>query len=85
MPNDFDRFAPEQIAVIPDGYTAPLDMRPARHIEAERVVKVNVQKIGMMELHEIEAELREQAQGEQDGYLLSIADRMREALGKVSN
>lgn len=34
----------------------------------------------LSELREIEADIREQASGSQDGYLLSVADRMRDAL-----
>ncbi len=38
----------------------------------------------LSELRDIEAELREQASGEQDGYLLDVANRMRGALAKFS-
>lgn len=34
----------------------------------------------LQKLREIEDELREQASGSQDGYLLDVANRMREAL-----
>lgn len=38
------------------------------------------QSAAMQCLRDIEDELREQASGSQDGYLLDIANRMREAL-----
>ncbi len=34
----------------------------------------------LQKLRDIEAELREQASGSQDGYLLDVANRMRDAL-----
>lgn len=34
----------------------------------------------LQKLRDIESELREQASGSQDGYLLDVANRMREAL-----
>lgn len=34
----------------------------------------------MQKLRRIEEELREQANGSQDGYLLAVADRMNDAL-----
>jgi hypothetical protein len=37
-------------------------------------------RLALQKLREIEADVREQAIGEQDGYLLSVADRMREAM-----
>ena len=33
-----------------------------------------------LSLRELESELREQASGSQDGYLLAVADRIRDAL-----
>lgn len=39
----------------------------------------------LSDLRQIEADAREQAIGEQDGYLLNLANRMRAALDKFSN
>lgn len=36
-------------------------------------------------LRDIESELREQASGEQDGYLLDVANRMKNALKQFTN
>ena len=38
----------------------------------------------LQELRDIEAELREQASGSQDGYLLDVANRMRDARKKFA-
>lgn len=37
-------------------------------------------RVALQKLRDIEDELREQASGSQDGYLLDVANRMREAL-----
>ena len=48
-----------------------------RRIAYRRVIR----SIGALaKLREIEAELREQASGSQDSYLLDVANRMRDAL-----
>ena len=49
----------------------------ARNPSYRRVIRT----LGALQkLREIEAELREQASGSQDGYLLDVANRMRESL-----
>lgn len=48
-----------------------------RRIGYRRVVR---SLVAISKLREIEVELREQASGSQDGYLLDVANRMREAL-----
>lgn len=37
-------------------------------------------RVALQKLRDIESELREQACGSQDGYLLDVANRIREAL-----
>jgi CHASE3 domain sensor protein len=49
----------------------------ARSIGLRRVLR---SRAALAKLREIESELREQASGSQDGYLLDVANRMREAL-----
>lgn len=39
----------------------------------------------LQQLRDLEAELREQASGSQDGYLLDLANRMRDALMKFQS
>jgi hypothetical protein len=56
------------------------DMRLSRtEREADRAAML-AERAAVESLHEIEAELREQASGSQDGYLLDVADRIRDAL-----
>lgn len=45
-----------------------------------RLRRVLRARVALAKLDEIESELREQASGSQDGYLLDVANRMREAL-----
>lgn len=53
----------------------------ARNPAYRRVIK----SLGALSaLRDIEAELREQANGSQDGYLLDVANRMRAALSKFA-
>lgn len=49
----------------------------ARNPAYRRVIR---SMTALSKLRDIEAELREQASGSQDGYLLDVANRMREAL-----
>jgi len=50
-------------------------------LSASKPVNLTRRKfVAISKLREIEAELREQASGSQDGYLLDVANRMREAL-----
>lgn len=49
----------------------------ARSFGLRRVLRA---RVAMAKLSEIEEELREQASGSQDGYLLDVANRIREAL-----
>ena len=50
---------------------------------AREVQKLRDAVDGFARLKAIEAELREQASGSQDGYLLDVANRMREALASL--
>lgn len=52
-------------------------MSRAQHLGYRRVLRT-LSALG--KLRAIEEELREQASGSQDGYLLDVANRMREAL-----
>lgn len=61
----------------PPSWGAPPPEKNARNPAYRRVMR---SLSSLQKLRDIEAELREQASGSQDGYLLDVANRMREAL-----
>lgn len=60
-----------------DNRDDPVTLATGRSVPLRRVMR---SLRALSQLREIEAELREQASGSQDGYLLDVANRMRDAL-----
>ena len=61
------------------GHLEP-DMTLTRAELAAELEHAKNERAAVVALHDLEIELREQAQGSQDGWLLDIANRMKSAL-----
>lgn len=61
----------------------PPDMNlTSRELAADREQR-QAERAAVKSLRDLEEELREQASGSQDGYLLDVANRMRDALRQL--
>lgn len=59
MKNQFDRLSHEEPALIPAGYSAPLDMRPARQIESDRKASAVAHDLHAAFAKDIEGKMRD--------------------------
>ena len=64
------------------GHITP-DMTLSAQERASDRAQAAAERVAVKAMRDMENEIREQAIGEQDGWLLDIADRMREALRKL--